>query len=192
MSKICREATNDFCPQSLMLYGTYKEDGAPNFALFTWFSYYWDYEEDALGFVASIGEPKLTLDRIRETRRFSANLVTEALLPLADRLGNIGGYDPRKAEIPLETERGRVLDVPVLTASPVNFELEVKEFFPRGDGAVMLCRIRNVLYDEALADETRSVAERAGAIKPVRTVNSEYFGWDGKPLGAWGEPQKLA
>ena len=37
MAKISRQGTNDFCPQTLFLYGTYKEDGAPDFGLFCWF-----------------------------------------------------------------------------------------------------------------------------------------------------------
>jgi hypothetical protein len=36
--------SNDFCPQTLFIYGTYKEDNTPNFGLFCWFSYYWDTE----------------------------------------------------------------------------------------------------------------------------------------------------
>ena len=34
MKKVSISITNDFCPQTLFLYGTYKEDGAPNFGLF--------------------------------------------------------------------------------------------------------------------------------------------------------------
>ena len=48
--------SNRFCPQSLFLYGTYKEDNTPNFGLFCWFSYYWDKE---MGVMACIGENKL-------------------------------------------------------------------------------------------------------------------------------------
>ena len=189
MSKISREPTNDFCPQTFMLYGTYKEDGTPNFAPFTWMSYYWDHEDDELGFMAAIGEAKLTLDRIRETGKFSANLVTEELLPLADKLGFTSGYSAEKAQIPLEVEKGVKLDVPILKKSPVSFELEVKDFLPRGEGAVLLCKIRGVLCEEQLTDESKSVEERVESIKPVRTVNSEYFSWNGKSIAPWGEPQ---
>ena len=189
MSKISRGAINDLCPQTFMMYGTYKEDGTPNFAPFTWMSYYWDYEDNELGFMAAIGEAKLTLDRIRETRKFSANLVTEELLPLADKLGNTSGYSEEKARIPLEVEKGVKLDVPILKKAPVSFELEVKEFRPKGEGAVLLCKIHNVLYEEKLTDESKSVEERVESIKPVRTVNSEYFSWNGKSIAPWGEPQ---
>ncbi len=38
------EPSNDFCPQTFFTYGTYKEDGTPNFGLFCWLSYCWDGE----------------------------------------------------------------------------------------------------------------------------------------------------
>lgn len=39
MAKIPAPIGNDFCPQTLFLYGTYKKDGTPNFGLFCWISY---------------------------------------------------------------------------------------------------------------------------------------------------------
>lgn len=57
MTKISRHATNDFCPQTLFLYGAYKEDKTPDFGLFCWFSYCWDGE---LGAMMCIGGEKLT------------------------------------------------------------------------------------------------------------------------------------
>lgn len=115
MSKVSVPIGNHFCPQTLFLYGTFKEDGTPNFGLFCWFSYLWDSE---LGVMACIGGEKLTKDRIRETGVFSANLVTEAILPLADYFGNVEGYSEEKMNIPVETSRGAVLDVPILDSSP--------------------------------------------------------------------------
>lgn len=125
MSKISlTEASNAFCPQSLFLYGTYKEDGTPNFALFSWFSYMWDSE---FGVIASIGEPKLTLDLIRENRVFSANLVTEQLLDAAHYCGTHGGStDDKVAATGLKVARGEKLDVPTLADSPWTFELEAE------------------------------------------------------------------
>ena len=89
MAKVTRTVYNDFCPQTLFLYGNYKENGTPDFGLFCWFSYIW--LEDGLGVMACIGEDKLTKDLIRKTGVFSANLVTEELLPLADYYGNTSG-----------------------------------------------------------------------------------------------------
>ena len=35
-------ASNNFCPQTLFVYGTYSKDGKPDFGLFCWVSYYFD------------------------------------------------------------------------------------------------------------------------------------------------------
>jgi len=112
--------SNRFCPQTLFLYGTYKEDNTPNFGLFCWFSYYYD---EGLGVMACIGEKKLTKDRIQANKVFPANLVTEEILPIADYFGNKKGYDNDKMNVEIETEKGQVLNVPVLSKSPVVFEL---------------------------------------------------------------------
>ena len=187
MAKVSMPVSNDYCPQTLFLYGTYGPAGEPDFGLFCWFSYAWDGE---LGVMACIGGEKLTKDRIHENKVFSANLVTGAVLPLADYFGNTDGRDPGKMAVDAAIEKGRVLDVPVLTASPLAFELEVARFIPLDDGEVMICKIRNVLADEALADAALPAAEKLAAIAPVRTTCHTYFGWDGARLGGWGEPMK--
>lgn len=186
MSKISTGITNDFCPQTLFLYGTYKEDGTPNFGLFCWFSYYWDTD---MGVMACIGGNKLTKDRILATKVFSANLVTEEMLPLADYLGNKEGYEENKMNFTLETEKGAVLEVPILSCSPVVFELEVAQSLPLDDGEVFLCKIRNVLMEEGLKDDSKTFEERIGSIAPISTTCETYFSWSGKSLGAWGEPK---
>ena len=140
MMKISVWVSNDFCPQTLFLYGIYKEDGMPDFGLFCWFSYCWDSE---LGIMACIGGDKLTKDRIHATGIFSANLVTESMLPLADYLGNVSGYSEEKMKISIDVARGSVLNVPVLNDNPWSYELEVSKSILE----VFLCKIRNVLAD---------------------------------------------
>ncbi len=187
MAKISRQATNDFCPQTLFLYGTYKEDKTPDFGLFCWFSYCWDGD---VGAMVCIGGEKLTKDRIKAGNVFSANLVTERILPMADYLGNKSGYDADKMNFNTEIGRGEVLDVPVLAESPVNFELEVVKSIPLDGGEVFLCRIRNVLYNEELTDGEIPVGERLRKIAPVSTTCGTYFSYTGDVLGLWGEPGK--
>ena len=178
--------TNDFCPQTLFLYGTYKEDGSPNFGLFCWFSYCWD---DGLGIMAAIGGKKLTLDRIHATKVFSANLVTEELLPLADYFGNKDGYDSDKMNFPIEIEKGKVLDVPVLSKSPYVYELEVQQSIELNGSEVFICKARNILAEELLLDDTKSVEQRIKTIKPVHTTCATYFGWNGGAINSWGKAQ---
>ena len=131
-----------------------------------------------------------TLERIHATKVFSANLVTEKLLPLADYFGSAAGDAPGKMDVPFDWERGAKLNVPVLCDSPVAFELEAAEFLPHGEAEVILCKIRNVLMDETLADPGVSAEEKLRRIAPIRTTCATYFGWDGRSMGAWHEPGK--
>lgn len=186
MNKISAPISNRFCPQTLFLYGTYQPDGTPNFGLFCWFSYIW---KDGLGVMACIGGEKLTKDLIRKNRVFSANLVSESMLPLADYYGNTSGYSPEKMLTLPEVFQSTLLGVPVISASPWVYELEVLQEIAMGDSDVFLCKIANVLTDEILADETIDFTERLKKAAPVITTHATYFSLDGKNLGSWGEPK---
>ncbi len=194
MAKITSEIGNDFCPQALFLYGNWKEDGTPNFGLFCWFSYVHiaDGEDEGLGAMACIGEEKLTKDLIRKNGVFSANLVTEKLLPLADYYGNVSGREtPDKMKLLPTVERGRVLDVPTIAESPVSFELKVLQELPLAKGSdLFLCKICNVTLEEELRKNT-PFPERLRLAAPIITSGEQsYNSLTGEYLGKWGEPQR--
>ncbi len=143
--------------------------------------------------MACIGEEKQTKDLIRKNGVFSANLVSEQLLPLADYYGcTCGRTAPDKMKRLPTVEWGQVLDVPTIAESPVSFELEVKKEIPMGDGSdIFLCLIRNVTQDEQLLDTTIPFTERLMQAAPVLAPGEEtYFSIDGRCLGKWGEPMK--
>ncbi|HEY8424171.1 MAG TPA: flavin reductase family protein [Clostridia bacterium] len=189
MEKISIGPENRLCPQTLFIYGTYKEDGTPNFGLFCWFSYCWDGE---LGVMACIAGEKMTKDRIRANKVFSANLVTESMLPLADYLGNTEGYKKEKMDIPIEVERGAVLNVPVLKNSSWVFELEVKHSVQLHDAEIFICKIRNTLVAKELKDNSISVEERLRLAAPVIWVGEgEYYTLNYSALGKTGDWKDL-
>ncbi len=193
MGKVKGDIGNDFCPQSLFLYGNYQEDGTPHFGLFCWFSYchIHDGGEEGLGVMACIGEEKLTKDLIRRQGVFSANLVTRHLLPLADYYGTTSGREePRKMDRLPAVERGQVLNVPTVAESPVSFELKVVEERHLADGSdLFLCRICNVMVEESLTDAALPFIERLHKADPVITAGAQrYASITGEDLGAWGEP----
>jgi flavin reductase (DIM6/NTAB) family NADH-FMN oxidoreductase RutF len=184
MNKKSIPVTNDFCPQTLFLYGTYKEDGTPDFGLFCWFSYCWNGE---LGVMACIGGKKNTKDRIQAAKVFSANLVTETMLNVADYYGTTDGYNPDKMKVASDNEKGQVLNVPTLKNSPLVFELEVVKEIPLDDSDIFICKIRNVLAAEELLDDSKTIEERIQSIAPVKTTCETYFSFTGKAMGKWGE-----
>ena len=186
MSKISLPASNDFCPQCLFFYVTYKENGDPNYGLFCWATY---CSDDGFKFVACIGQDKLTRDRIRSTGVFSASIVSESLLPAADFCGNNEGYSVDKSSR-IESVRGAVLNVPVPKNSPWSFELEVDKTLHLDDNntsEIYICNIKNVLADESLAEGAGSFEERLQLAAPVVSVCSKYFGLNSKALGDWGQ-----
>ena len=190
MKKVSVPVTNDICPQTLFVYGTKNEDESPDFGLFCWFSYCWF---DRLGVICAIGGSKRTLENIRRNRVFSANLVVENNLSLADYFGTADGRDADKMDVKVEWEEGVVLPVPVLCSSPLTFELEVDKEITTGkqDEVVLLCRIRNVLKDEALVDTSLSPEEIYKNVAAVCTsVDCDYWSWDGRHLGKWNERAK--
>lgn len=193
MSKVQSRIANDFCPQALYLYGTKQEDGQPHFGLFCWFSYC--HTKDGFGVMACIGEEKLTKDLIRKNGVFSANLVTQPLLPLADYYGNVNGRNTANKMKRLPTvEWGQVLDVPTVAESPVSFELEVVQEIPMGDGSdVFLCLIRNVMIEESLLDRKIPFIDRLQNVAPAVLTVAEYnyVSINGGTLGKWGEPMRL-
>ena len=188
--KVSVSATNDICPQTLFVYGSMNEDGTPDFGLFCWFSYCWF---DQLGVICAIGGSKRTLENIRRNRVFSANLVVEDNLPLADYFGTADGRDSDKMDVDVAWERGTALAVPVLCSSPISFELEVDKEILTGehDEVVLMCRIRNTLKDEKLVNSTMASEEILKAVAAVQTcVDYDYWSWDGRHLGKWHERAK--
>ena len=199
MAKIKGEISNDFCPQALYLYGNYEEDGTPHFGLFCWYGWCWLGEGNGkLGVMACIGEEKRTKDLIR---MFSANLVNEPLLPLADYYGCVSGRDvPDKMKRLPTVERGQALDVPTIAESPVSLELKVvkEEALSKGrlgpecsESTLFLCEVVNVTIDERLTDKSLPVIERMKLSQPVSSMAEEaYVNFFGQELAKWGEPMK--
>ena len=168
-------------PMQLFIFGTYKEDSKVNLGLFCWLNFCWD---DELSVMACLDGNKLTKDRIKETGIFSANLVTESMLPLVDYLGHRKGYDGKEVSELTGLMPGTVLNVPVLKESPLSYELEVKKTVPLNGSDIFICSIRNtlaantILVDINHYDLKRSV--------PVVVSLNRYFGLAEKEnLGGW-------
>ena len=190
MKKVSVFATNDLCPQTLFVYGTMNEDNTPDFGLFCWFSYCWI---EHLGVICAIGGSKRTLENIRRTGVFSANLVVESNLPLADYFGTADGRDGDKMDVPVDWEKGALLNVPILCSSPISFELEVDKEISTGelDETVLICRIKNTLKDEKLVSSSMTSEEILKEVAAVRTcIDYDYWSWDGRHLGKWHERAK--
>lgn len=184
MNKVSQGFNNAFAPQTLFVYGTYKEDGSPNFGLFSWATY---CVGDQIRFVACIGRDKMTRVRIHETGVFSASIVSKKMIAGADFCGCNSGHDTDKSQI-LTSEPGVVLNVPIPKDSPWSYELKVINTLKTGEGdsEIFICEIANTLVDERLQSETIPFEEKLEIASPVISVNWTYLKVEGENLGGWG------
>ena len=86
-----------FSPQPMYIIGTKNEDGSPNFCIITWLGFSYD---NGPCMMMTVGGTKLTQKNILREKRFSANMITEDNLWLADYFGNTNGENGQKNEIP--------------------------------------------------------------------------------------------
>ncbi|MCL2752997.1 MAG: flavin reductase family protein [Defluviitaleaceae bacterium] len=174
-------------PKAMFLYGTNKEDKSPNFALFTWITGCWNGEDSIM---VCIGENKLTKDRILAEGKFSANLVSEAMIPLADYFGNNSGYNANKMNIEINVGRGEVLDIPILTDSPLIYELEVTRHIAlEEDSSIFVCKVHNVIKPKKMKTdgESNNLEDLVALAPPALTIGYEYFTVEPTSKGSWGQ-----
>jgi Conserved protein/domain typically associated with flavoprotein oxygenases, DIM6/NTAB family len=181
------EVEKNFCPHpmQLFLYGTYEENGMPHFSTFCWLTGCWHNEE--LHFMISLDGTKITKNRIEETGVFSANIVTEKLLPLADALGH--GYASEKLleNFHLNIENGHKINVPLLLNSPLNYELKVDRTVELNGSTIFICKILNTHISSKISMTSNKLD--LIEIKPALTGMYQYFSLS-KKEGVWEEWKK--
>lgn len=168
-------------PMQLFIFGTYIGDGKANLGLFCWLNFCWD---DELSVMVCLDGNKLTKDRIVETGVFSANLVTESMLPMADYLGHKKGYDGKEISELTSLIPGKILNVPIVEKSPLSYELEVKRTISLNGSDIFICRIANTLVSNDII--VKSTHHDLGKADPALVSQNSYYGLEKKSsLGDW-------
>ena len=182
MNKIEIQPGFIFSPQPMYIIGTNNEDGSPDFCIITWLGFSAD---DGPCVMMTIGGTKLTKTNILREGRFSANMITEDIIWLADYFGSTRGEDGAKNAVAYTVERGRKVDVPIIGESGWVYECEVVRHIPLGGADLFIARMVNVLIDEKLGDMdmTRIDLER---VRPAIYSPYQYFSI-GERLGGMGE-----
>ncbi len=138
-----------FSPQPMYMIGTNNEDGTPNFCIITWIGFSAD---DGPCLMMTIGGTKLTKTNILREGRFSANMVTEDTLWLADYFGTTRGEDRAKTDVAYTILRGHKVDVPVIQESHWIYECEVDRHIPLEGADLFIAKIRNIQIDRQYQD----------------------------------------
>lgn len=171
-----------FSPQPMYIIGTKNEDRTPNFCVITWLGFSFD---GAPHLMMTIGGSKRTKDNILRERSFSANLVTEETLWLADYFGNTSAEEKAAGEAPYRFAWGERLQVPVLDDCPWAYECEVSKVLELAGAHLFLAEIKNIqiarefqTMDLEKIDLTR--------LKPAVYAPYNYFSI-GRKLGEMGQ-----
>ena len=164
--------------QPVFLFGTYNEDGTPNFCPITWVSS--SYDDDRPLITVSMNGTKRTKQNIARTNAFSANLVSTDMLELLDYFGSHSGNDAPKNALPYGFEDGRVLRVPTLNLSRRVFECEVVNTFGTRDTVTYYGVCKNCQEIEGINGTPRDMA----LLEPV-VYSGRYFKL-GEYLGEMG------
>lgn len=171
-----------FSPQPMYCIGTRDEDGSPHFCVITWIGFSFDKTPHLM---MTIGGSKQTKTNILREGLFSANLVSEDLLWLADYFGTTNAEEKRSHPLPFDFTWGSRLKVPVLEQSRWVYECEVSRTLELDGSHLFLAEIRNIRIDGSLADMDlqRIALER---LNPVVYAPYRYYSI-GSLLGECGE-----
>ncbi len=185
MKKISIKPDCVFSPQPMYIIGTRNEDGTPNFCIITWIGFSFDKTPHMM---MSIGGSKRTKTNILREGRFSAHMITEDTLWLADYFGNTSGDVQRKTEIDYHYKWGEQVNVPILEESPWVYECEVDRVVELDGAHLFLAEIKNIQI--AKAYETMDMQKiDLTQLKPAIYAPYQYFSIGAK-IGEMGEWEK--
>ncbi len=174
-----------FSPQPMYIIGTKNENGTPNFCVITWIGFAFDKTPHLM---MGIGGSKQTKTNILREGKFSAHMVTEDTLWLADYFGNTNGVDGEKNQLHYSYEWGREVDVPVIHECHWVYECEVTKVLELDGAHLFLAEIKNIQIDKEYEEMDMERIDLT-KIKPVIYAPYQYFGISEK-LGEIGEWEK--
>lgn len=174
-----------FSPQPMYIIGTKNEDGTPNFCIITWLGFSFDGGPHLM---MTIGGSKRTKTNILREKKFSANLITEDILWLADYFGNTKGVNGIKNAMHYEFQWGKQVDVPIIEQSHWVYECEVSKVVELDGAHLFLAAIKNIQIDAQYKDMAMEKIDLT-QLQPVVYAPYNYFSI-GEKLGERGQWEK--
>ncbi|MDF2588327.1 MAG: flavin reductase family protein [Anaerocolumna sp.] len=182
MEKIDMKPDFVFSPQPMYIIGTRNEDETPNFCIITWIGFSFDKTPHLM---MTIGGSKQTKTNILRENMFSANLISEDNLWLADYFGTTRAEDKIKNDIAYNFNWGKYLNVPVLEQSKWVYECEVSRVIELDGAHLFLADIKNIQIDKNLIGMDLEMID-LNKLKPAIYAPYNYFSV-GERIGGCGE-----
>lgn len=182
MEKVNMKPDMVFSPQPMYIIGTKNQNGTPDFCIITWLGFTYDKTPHIM---MTIGGSKLTKTNILRDKKFSANMITEDNLWLADYFGNTRGENKVKNQVSYTYKWGNSVDVPIIDECHWVYECEVTKVLELEGSHLFLAEIKNIQIDEKF--ETMNMEKiDLTELKPVIYAPYNYFSI-GKKLGEMGD-----
>ena len=188
MDKISISPEWVFSPQPMYIIGTKNEDGTPNFCIITWLGFSF---VNCPHLMMTVGGSKLTKTNIIREKKFSANLITEDNLWLADYFGNTNGEDGLKNSVQYRYQQGKLIDVPIIDECHWAYECKVTRIIELSGAHLFLAEIKNIQIDKEYENMDMKKIDLT-KIRPAVYAPYNYFSI-GDKLGEMGDwKQKLS
>ncbi|MFT4145965.1 MAG: flavin reductase family protein [Mobilitalea sp.] len=171
-----------FSPQPMYIIGTKNEEEEPNFCIITWIGFSFDKTPHLM---MTIGGNKQTKTNILCNKMFSANLISEDILWLADYFGTTNGEEKLKNDMKIDYKWGNNLKVPILEQSNWVYECEVTEILELDGSHLFLADIKNIQIDKRFEGMDLKMID-LNALNPVVYAPYNYFSI-GSRIGGCGE-----
>lgn len=174
-----------FSPQPMYIIGTRNEDGTPNFCIITWLSFSFD---NTPHIAMTIGGSKLTKTNILRERAFSANLITDDNIWLADYFGCSKGEFGAKNMVKYNYNWGKSVNVPTIDDSHWLYECEITKIIELEGSHLFLADIKNIQIDKKYENMNMEMIDLR-ELRPAIYSPYNYFSI-GEKLGDVGEWEK--
>lgn len=174
-----------FSPQPMYIIGTKNENGTPNFCIITWLGFSFDKTPHLM---MTIGGSKLTKTNILREKKFSANMITEDNLWIADYFGTTTGEEKEKNDLSYGYKWGEYLEVPVINECHWTYECKVNKVIELDGAHLFLAEIENIQIDKEYENMDMKKIDLT-KLKPAIYAPYNYFSI-GEKLGEMGEWQQ--
>lgn len=175
-----------FSPQPMYIIGTKNENGTPNFCIITWLGFSFDQTPHLM---MTMGGSKLTKTNILRDKKFSANMVTEDNLWLADYFGNTSGEEGEKNHLSYGYTWGEDVDVPIIDECHWSYECEVTKTIELEGAHLFLAEIKNIQIDREYESMDLKKIDLT-KLRPIIYAPYHYFSV-GEKLGEMGQWEEI-
>lgn len=135
----------------------------------------------------SVKPTRYSYNLIYNSGYFTANIINENLLEIADYCGTFSGKNHDKfRECALTKVPGKDIDVPLILECPINIECKVENVLALGSHHLIVGKVVGKLVDEYISET--GLNEQ---LNPVSYFRPNYYSLNKKVLGVYGKTHDM-